>query len=73
MQELDVRIIQPRDKHATIHAKLHELAAGEALVIVNDHDPRPLRFELDADHPGQFGWTYLEQGPETWRVEIAKV
>jgi uncharacterized protein (DUF2249 family) len=70
--ELDVRVIEPRFKHRTIHEKLHGLASGEALVIVNDHDPRPLRFELEADHPNEFEWSYLEQGPEVWRVEIKK-
>lgn len=72
INELDVRVIPPREKHPTIHSRLHELAVGESLTIVNDHDPRPLRFELEADHPGQFGWEYLESGPETWRVEISR-
>ena len=54
INELDVRVIPPREKHPTIHSRLHELAVGESLTIVNDHDPRPLRFELEADHPGQF-------------------
>jgi uncharacterized protein (DUF2249 family) len=49
------------------------LTIGGVLTIVNDHDPRPLRFEIEADHPGQYEWTYLEQGPETWRVEIRKI
>ena len=71
--ELDVRIIQPRDKHPAIHARLDALAIGETLTILNDHDPRPLRFEIDADHPGAYGWKYIEQGPETWRVEIDRL
>lgn len=70
--ELDVRVIPPREKHPTIHARLHELATGETLTIVNDHDPRPLRFELEADYPQKFGWEYLERGPQTWRVEIKR-
>ncbi len=71
--ELDVRVIPPREKHPTIHARLSELGAGDTLAIVNDHDPRPLRFELEADYPGVFGWEYLERGPETWRVEIRRL
>ena len=23
--------------------------------------------------PGQFEWTYLEQGPDTWRVSITRL
>lgn len=70
--ELDVRVIPPREKHPTIHARLNELAPGATLTIVNDHDPRPLRFELEADYPELFSWEYLESGPETWRVAIQK-
>lgn len=72
LNELDVRVIPPREKHPTIHRRLSELKSGEALTIINDHDPRPLRFEIEADYPQQFEWNYLEQGPEIWRVEIRK-
>lgn len=71
--ELDVRIIPPREKHPAIHARLNELNVGDALTIVNDHDPRPLRFELQADYPERYGWEYRESGPETWRVEIKRL
>lgn len=71
--ELDVRIIPPREKHPAIHARLNELAVGDTLTLVNDHDPRPLRFELDAECPDEFAWEYLERGPETWRVEIRRL
>lgn len=70
---LDVRVIPPRDKHPTIHQRLGRLAVGEILTILNDHDPRPLRFELEADYPQTYGWEYLESGPETWRVAIRKL
>jgi hypothetical protein len=46
MLELDVRVLPPPKKHVTIHEKLKQLEPGEALRITNDHDPRPLRFEL---------------------------
>lgn len=72
MLELDVRVIPPPRKHPTIHEKLAELGPGEALRITNDHDPRPLRFELEHDYPNGFAWNYLESGPETWRVDIIK-
>ncbi len=69
---LDVRPIPPRDKHSTIFSTFDALATGESFVLINDHDPRPLRYQFDAEHPGSFGWQYLEQGPEVWRVEISK-
>lgn len=70
--QLDVRVIPPRDKHPTIFRTLDALASGQALVLINDHDPRPLRYQLDAEHPNAFAWDYLEQGPDTWRVRITR-
>lgn len=72
MIELDVRVIPPPQKHKTIHEKLEQLGPGEALRITNDHDPRPLRFELEHDQPGVYSFTYLESGPERWLVDISK-
>lgn len=70
--ELDVRIIPPREKHPTIFRTFDALEPGESFVLVNDHDPMPLRYQLAAQHPGEFGWEYLEEGPTVWRVEISK-
>lgn len=72
MPELDVRVIPPARKHPTIHEKLSELEPGETLRLLNDHDPRPLRFELDHDYPNVYSWNYVESGPELWRVDIVK-
>lgn len=70
---LDVRVIPPREKHPTIFATFSALAPGEAFVLVNDHDPKPLRYQFEFEHTGEFGWRYLEEGPTVWRVEIARV
>lgn len=71
--QLDVRVIPPREKHPTIFQTFAELSPGESFVLVNDHDPFPLRYQFEAERPGEFGWTYLEQGPQVWRVEISRV
>ncbi|MFZ1489295.1 MAG: DUF2249 domain-containing protein [Ilumatobacteraceae bacterium] len=70
MQTLDVRPIPPRVRHETIFERLDALATGEALRLVNDHDPAPLRYQLEATRPGHFGWEYVEQGPEVWAIDI---
>lgn len=70
--ELDVRVIHPREKHPTIFRTFDELAEGEHFTLVNDHDPVPLRYQLQAERPGRFTWEYLEEGPTTWRVRIGK-
>ncbi|WP_440098926.1 DUF2249 domain-containing protein [Streptosporangium sp. H16] len=72
-QELDVRPLRKPDKHPTIFATYEALAVGDSLVLVNNHDPRHLRDEFDAEHPGGYGWDYLDKGPEAWRIRITKL
>ena len=71
--EIDVRTIPPYERHATIFGQFDDLEVGQALVIVNDHDPVPLRRQFDLRSPGQFQWSYLQAGPQLWRVQIDKV
>jgi uncharacterized protein (DUF2249 family) len=70
--ELDVRVIPPRDKHPTIFRTFDTLASGQSLLLVNDHDPKPLRYQLMAERPETFDWTYEAQGPQLWRVRISR-
>lgn len=70
--ELDVRELPHAERHRTIFALLDRLAPGEALVIVNDHDPLPLRYQVQALWPEAFDWEYRESGPRTWRVAVRR-
>lgn len=72
MTILDVREMAPRDRHPTILSTFDALPPGRALELVNDHDPRPLRYQFEAELPGAFTWEYLEEGPEVWRVRIGR-
>lgn len=70
---LDVRTIAHGNRHEIIFGRLHALYPGECLVIVADHDPKPLRYQLDAAWPETFGWEYLDAGPQEWRIAITKL
>lgn len=48
------------------------LAPGEALELVVDLDPWPLRAHLDLTRPGECAWQMLEDGPECWRVRLQR-
>lgn len=72
MNILDVTVLEPRLKHPTIFQKFDALEKGEELVIHNDHDPKPLYYQLLAERGNVFAWHYLEEGPEWWKVKIAK-
>ncbi len=73
LNEIDVRSLVPAQRHATIFRLVDGLSPGGAFVLVNDHDPKPLYYQLEAEYPKQFSWTYLERGPEVWRVEIGRL
>ena len=69
---IDVREMQPRDRHPRIFAAFDALAPGEAILLVNDHDPKPLFYQFSAERAGEFTWDYIESGPMLWRVRIGK-
>ena len=69
---IDVRSLVPAQRHAKIFELVAALQPGGAFILVNDHDPKPLYYQLEAEYPHQYSWTYVEQGPQVWRVEIGK-
>lgn len=69
---IDVRPMPPRERHPKIFGTWAELAPGESMLIVNDHDPVPLYYQFACEHVGAFRWEYLEQGPDVFRVRITK-
>jgi len=70
---IDARQFASAVKHRTIFAVWNELSSGTAMLLLNDHDPKPLYYQLAAEYPGQFDWTYVEEGPEQWQVKIQKI
>jgi len=69
-QVIFVPPIPGQERHPTIFGAFDRLAAGESIVIVNDHDPRPLHKQFQARCAGRFEWSYLESGPSRWQVRI---
>ncbi len=72
MQTLDVRTVPPRERHPLIFQTFSELPPAGSFILVNDHDPKPLYYQFQAELKMPFGWEYLESGPEVWRVKIGK-
>jgi len=70
---VDVRTLVPAQRHAKIFELVNNLTPGGSFVLVNDHDPKPLYYQLEAEYPHQFSWIYIERGPEVWKVEIGKL
>lgn len=69
---LDVTELDPRVKHPTIFEWFDKLDPGESFILHNDHDPKPLYYQMISERGNTFHWTYLEEGPLWWKVRIAK-
>lgn len=71
-EPLDVRTLPPAQRHTVIFGRFDALPIGGSFTIINDHDPKPLRYQLLAEYAGELLWEYIEQGPEVWRVRMGK-
>jgi uncharacterized protein (DUF2249 family) len=70
---MDVRPIPCSIKHAMILQTWRNLPVGDHFILLNDHDPVPLRYQFLAEFAETFSWDYLERGPEDFRVKITKL
>jgi uncharacterized protein (DUF2249 family) len=71
--ELDVRPLRKSDKPPAIFAAYGGLPVGRSFVLVDNHDPKHLHEEFEADHAGSYDWQYVEKGPTAWRIRISKL
>ena len=67
---INVADIDPQYRHAILSRLFEHLAPDQSLQIVVDHNPRRLRMQLEAQHGSRCGWSYLEEGPDVWRVRL---
>ena len=49
MVELDLRPVMPFERHELIFKKWDGLKPGETLRITNDHNPKPLWYQFEAE------------------------
>jgi len=70
--ELDVRDLPPAQRHERIFEAYADLDDGEGFTLVNDHDPKPLYHQFDAEAGPEFYWEYRKRDPGEFRVLIGK-
>lgn len=70
--ELDARMVPHAIRHATIFGALDAVAPGGGLLLVAPHDPLPLLAQISQRWPGVFDVSYVERGPEAWRLAFVR-
>lgn len=70
--ELDVRTLAHAQRRTVIFHAFKGMAPSRSFVLVNDHDPVPLRRQFEALYAGGYRWESLENGPRVWRARITK-
>lgn len=69
---IDTRGLSSAACHARVFAAFGAVQADEAFILVSDHDPQPLFYQLSFEYRGRLIWESLEKGPDTWRVCVGK-
>lgn len=72
VKSFDVRPFPPAERHDMVFDSFDELIPGQAFVFVNDHDPKPLYYQIEAESGVPFSWEYLINGPDEWKVKVTK-
>jgi uncharacterized protein (DUF2249 family) len=72
VNEFDIRPYPPTERHEMFYKAFADIKPGEAFEFVNDHDPKPLYYQMEAESKEPFRWEYLEKGPEVWKVRVVK-
>lgn len=67
---LDARAVPHNIRHATVFGALDAVRPGSGLELIAPHDPLPLLAQIEARNPGAFEVSYLERGPQDWRLAI---
>ena len=67
---VDTRVPGAGSCASLANAAVDALAPGGSFVLIADHDPRGIRYMLQAERPGSTTWQVLEDGPERWQARI---
>ncbi len=73
VNEFDIRPYPPTERHEMFYKAFADIKPGEAFEFINDHDPKPLYYQMEAESKEPFRWEYLQEGPDEWKVRVIKV
>ena len=70
--ELDVRTVPHALRRAAVFAAFDAVAPGACLDLVAPYEPVPLLWQLRDRVDGALHVTYLDRGPQAWRVRLTR-
>lgn len=73
LPELDARQIPHAIRHASVLGVVDNLQQGSAFVLVAPHDPQPLLAQIVHRHGDDVELTYVQRGPEAWKIKVERV
>ena len=73
LSELDLRDTPRPQRHPIVFSAFDQLEEGESFVLINDHDPQPLKRHMERMREGQVDWQYMDRGPASFRIRITRV
>ncbi|MBS1628347.1 MAG: DUF2249 domain-containing protein [Bacteroidetes bacterium] len=73
VNEFDIRPYPPAERHEMFYKAFADIKPGEAFQFINDHDPKPLYYQMEAESKEPFRWEYLQKGPDDWKVRVIKI
>ncbi|MCY0908978.1 MAG: DUF2249 domain-containing protein [Sulfobacillus thermotolerans] len=69
---INAPLLPPPVRHLTILAAFDALPQGFSALLINDHDPKPLLYQLEAEQPGAFEADYQESGPIRFSILLTR-
>ncbi len=69
---INAPLLPPPVKHQTILATFDAVPKGFSAMLINDHDPKPLLYQLEAEQPGVFSVEYQEAGPTRFAILLTR-
>lgn len=70
--ELDARIIPHAIRHGAVIGAFSQVRQGNAMVLIAPHNPLPLLGQLAEIEGESLEVTYLREGPDVWRLRLAR-
>lgn len=71
--KLDLRAVPVSHRHPMVFDSWESMKPESILQIINDHDPKPLRYHFESEYKEKFEWAYVASGPTEWVVNITKL